>query len=242
MRNQLLRDSDWAGMAHGVEIRVPFADVTVIRTLAPLLAGRNPPTKAQLAHAVAHPLTEAIAARRKTGFSVPVRDWLREDAPNLSGERGLRGWSRVIRRIKGGHRFLAFITDGFGGHGGIALYNRDLLQALCSNPACAGGVAIPRHMPNPPEAMPRKLSYIDSAVGGKLRYRPETGVRTGLPSSPTGWSRSATSPRRSFVPGPPPAPSNCWCCRTRSTTNGMAPAPKIRPCCGVTGSKAKPCS
>ena len=170
MRNQLLRDSDWAGMAHGVEIRVPFADVTVIRTLAPLLAGRNPPTKAQLAHAVAHPLTEAIATRKKTGFSVPVRDWLREDAPHLSGERGLRGWSRVIRRIKGGHRFLAFITDGFGGHGGIALYNRDLLQALCSNPACAGGVALPRHMPNPPEAMPRKLAFIDSAVGGKLRY------------------------------------------------------------------------
>ena len=76
----------------------------------------------------------------------------------------------MIRRIKGGHRFLAFITDGFGGHGGIALYNRDLLQALCSNPACAGGVALPRHMPNPPEAMPRKLAFIDSAAGGKLRY------------------------------------------------------------------------
>ena len=170
MRNQLLRDADWAGMAHGVEIRVPFADVSVIRTLAPLLAGSNPPTKAQLARAVAHPFAEAIAARKKTGFSVPVRDWLREDAPALSGERGLRGWSQVIRRIKGGNRFLAFITDGFGGHGGIALYNRDLLQALCSNPTCTGGVAIPRHMPNPPEPMPRTLAYIDTAVGGKLRY------------------------------------------------------------------------
>ncbi len=170
MRNQLLRDSDWAGMHHGVEIRVPFADVTVIRALAPLLAGRNPPTKAQLGRAVAHPLADAIAARKKTGFSVPVRDWLREDAPSLAGKRGLRGWSQVIRRSKGGNRFLAFITDGFGGHGGIALYNRDLLQALCSNPACASGVAIPRHMPNPAEPMPEKLSYLDAAVGGKLRY------------------------------------------------------------------------
>ncbi len=26
LRNQLLRDADWAGMAHGVEIRVPLAD------------------------------------------------------------------------------------------------------------------------------------------------------------------------------------------------------------------------
>ena len=29
MRNQLLRDADWAGMAHGVEIRVPLVDATV---------------------------------------------------------------------------------------------------------------------------------------------------------------------------------------------------------------------
>ena len=27
MRNQLLRDTDWASMAHGVEVRVPFVDV-----------------------------------------------------------------------------------------------------------------------------------------------------------------------------------------------------------------------
>src|SRR5262249_17005330 len=26
MRNQLLRDADWAGMAHGIEIRVPLVD------------------------------------------------------------------------------------------------------------------------------------------------------------------------------------------------------------------------
>jgi asparagine synthase (glutamine-hydrolysing) len=29
MRNQLLRDTDWAGMAHGVEIRVPLVDITL---------------------------------------------------------------------------------------------------------------------------------------------------------------------------------------------------------------------
>ena len=30
MRNQLLRDADWAGMAHGVEIRVPLVDETLL--------------------------------------------------------------------------------------------------------------------------------------------------------------------------------------------------------------------
>lgn len=170
MRNQLLRDSDWAGMFHGVEIRVPFVDVTVIRTLAPLLAGGNPPSKKQLADAAAHPFATDLVARKKTGFSVPVRDWLRADVPSLSRERGLRGWSRVIGRMKGGYRFLSFLTDAFGGHGGIALYNRDLLNALCGDPRCAGGVAIPRHMPNPPEPIPEKLAYIDAAIGGKLSY------------------------------------------------------------------------
>ena len=39
MRNQLLRDADWAGMAHGVEIRVPLVDVTLLRSLAPAIDG-----------------------------------------------------------------------------------------------------------------------------------------------------------------------------------------------------------
>jgi len=75
-----------------------------------------------------------------------------------------------VARMKRGRRFLSFLTDAYGGHGGIALYNRDLLQALCSYPGCAQVVAIPRHMPNPPEPMPAKLAYVAKAAGGKLRY------------------------------------------------------------------------
>ena len=170
MRNQLLRDSDWAGMFHGVEIRVPFVDVAVIRTLAPLIASAHPPGKAELANAVSESLAADIVMRRKTGFSVPVRDWLRADRPGDPQERGLRGWSRLVARVKRARRFLALLTDAFGGHGGIALYNRDLLHALASFPRCAGVVAIPRLMPNPPEPMPPKLAYLTAAVGGKMRY------------------------------------------------------------------------
>ena len=170
MRNQLLRDADWAGMAHGVEIRVPFVDVALLRALAPMIAGERPPTKAQLVGAIGAPLSDDIATRRKTGFSVPVREWLRAEVPRVSNERGLRGWARVAARFKGGRRFLSFVTDAYGGHGGIALYNRDLLQALCSFPGCSRVVALPRVMPNVPEPMPDKLVYVDSAAGGKLRY------------------------------------------------------------------------
>ena len=174
MRNQLLRDADWAGMFHGVEIRVPFVDVDVVRALAPLIASSNPPTKSGLAQIAAQPLHTEIATRKKTGFSVPVRNWLREDFPRMAPERGLRGWSRVVGRVKSGSRILAFFTDAYGGHGGIALHNRDLLEAVCKMPDCAGVVALPRLMPNPPEPMPDKLAYVREAVGGKLRYLSST--------------------------------------------------------------------
>ncbi|HKH68513.1 MAG TPA: asparagine synthase (glutamine-hydrolyzing), partial [Reyranella sp.] len=35
MRNQLLRDADWAGMSHGVEIRVPYVDPFFLAALPP---------------------------------------------------------------------------------------------------------------------------------------------------------------------------------------------------------------
>ena len=45
MRNQLLRDTDWASMAHGLEVRVPFVDVKLLERLAPAIASKAPPDK-----------------------------------------------------------------------------------------------------------------------------------------------------------------------------------------------------
>ena len=36
MRNQLLRDTDWASMAHSLEVRVPLVDVKLLSHLAPV--------------------------------------------------------------------------------------------------------------------------------------------------------------------------------------------------------------
>ncbi len=96
MRNQLLRDADWAGMAHSLEIRVPLVDVQLLRGVAPLLASSVPPTKRQMAGSPQKPLPSEILARRKTGFSVPVREWLMQDQGAGSRERGLRGWARQV--------------------------------------------------------------------------------------------------------------------------------------------------
>ncbi len=95
---RLLRDADWAGMAHGLEIRTPFADAALYRDLAPLLAGAAPPGKNDLVASDPR-LPPAVAARRKTGFVVPVDRWI---AAEGVAERGLRGWARVVYRAAAG--------------------------------------------------------------------------------------------------------------------------------------------
>ncbi len=101
MRNQLLRDADWAGMAHSVEIRVPYVDLPLLHAFAPHLAGPTPPDKRSLARAAPRSLPPELLTRPKSGFVVPVRDWLLagaggEEAAELSRSRGLRGWARFV--------------------------------------------------------------------------------------------------------------------------------------------------
>ncbi len=94
MRNQLLRDSDWAGMAHSLEIRLPFVDIDLLRKLSPLLNSEYPPSKLDMAHTPATPLPDAILHRPKSGFFVPVHEWLQQDMG--STDRGLRGWAHAV--------------------------------------------------------------------------------------------------------------------------------------------------
>lgn len=93
MRNQLLRDADWAGMAHGLEIRVPLVDVELFKGLAGAIAHGHGPTKQALAATPATALPEPVLKRPKSGFFVPVREWLEGSSPR---ERGLRGWAKKV--------------------------------------------------------------------------------------------------------------------------------------------------
>ena len=88
MRNQLLRDADWAGMAHSLEIRTPLVDANLLTSVAGLHA-----SKQDMAQTPQIPLPAAVLNRPKTGFYIPVREWLMGDG---DGERGLRGWSRMV--------------------------------------------------------------------------------------------------------------------------------------------------
>jgi phosphatidylinositol alpha-1,6-mannosyltransferase len=70
-------------------------------------------------------------------------------------------------------RSIALVSDAYGGRGGIALYNRNFLRALCSFPAMEEVVALPRTITYDLEKMPENMTYVLSAVGSKLRYLAE---------------------------------------------------------------------
>jgi phosphatidylinositol alpha-1,6-mannosyltransferase len=71
-----------------------------------------------------------------------------------------------------GIRMLALITDGFGGHGGIAQYNRDLLTALSQADSVDEIVVAPRLGQAKHEVLPRGVRQLPSTfnkIGYSLR-------------------------------------------------------------------------
>jgi asparagine synthase (glutamine-hydrolysing) len=93
LRNQLLRDMDWASMAHSLEVRVPLVDAHLLRKIAPVLVTRKERGKQILANAPRPPLPESVRKRRKTGFTLPIREWLRAEG---RVEFGKRSWARRV--------------------------------------------------------------------------------------------------------------------------------------------------
>ena len=96
MRNQLLRDTDWSSMAHGLEVRVPFVSAGLLERLGPAIASDAPPTKQDLASCAAR-LPPTLFARPKTGFSTPVRKWVGDQTGG--SVRGLRGWADHVHHV-----------------------------------------------------------------------------------------------------------------------------------------------
>ena len=101
MRNQLLRDSDWAGMSHGVEIRVPYVDPFFLARLPPGDVLARLDAKDAVADVPVPPLPAAIRDRPKTGFQTPVGRWLREAAGTPTQETvdfsgASRSWTRRV--------------------------------------------------------------------------------------------------------------------------------------------------
>jgi asparagine synthase (glutamine-hydrolysing) len=117
MRNMLLRDSDWASMAHSLELRTPLVDASLLRSLSSMHAmfkdGRG---KRLLGSVPLNPLPQTIAKRRKTGFTVPMTDWLASAVGSMdirlrpipgTESPWTRRWSRIVMQS-----FLKSIMPG----------------------------------------------------------------------------------------------------------------------------------
>ena len=102
MRNQLLRDIDWASMAHSLEVRVPLVDAFLLRQVAPAVFSTSKRNgKDLLARAPHRSLPEAVVKRKKTGFTVPIVDWLAERR-HVNKHFGMRPWALYLLEA-GGH-------------------------------------------------------------------------------------------------------------------------------------------
>ena len=67
-------------------------------------------------------------------------------------------------------RILHIGTDSFGGYGGIALYNRELIAAMASHPAVDEVVVIPRLIAGEREPLPKKVTFVAEAARGRVAF------------------------------------------------------------------------
>ena len=107
MKCQLLRDADKFGMAHSLEIRVPFLDkqlIDYVLSINPSIKfGKH--NKQMLADACKDLLPSEILSRRKKGFVLPFEQWFRKSnmlssfdaVPKCLGRKSLSDlhWSRL---------------------------------------------------------------------------------------------------------------------------------------------------
>ncbi|MDB5594715.1 MAG: asnB [Hyphomicrobiales bacterium] len=107
MRNQLLRDTDWASMAHSLEVRVPLVDATLLSKMARVAsASQSGLAKSLLAEAPSPPLPASVKRRPKTGFTTPIAVWqqtamrelLIDDVPPCASIDGpwARRWASTV--------------------------------------------------------------------------------------------------------------------------------------------------
>ena len=102
LRNQLLRDSDWASMYHSVELRTPLVDFFLLRDLKDVIYSfNNLNAKIMLSQSAKTFVPEYISRNVKTGFSIPIGDWMKEMKIQKNSE------SKYFETDKNHHKYLA---------------------------------------------------------------------------------------------------------------------------------------
>lgn len=80
MKNQLLKDTDYMSMSHGIEVRVPFLDQNLLKAVDKInsdIKFNQLQPKALLINSFKDILPKAIWDRPKMGFTFPLQEWFR---------------------------------------------------------------------------------------------------------------------------------------------------------------------
>jgi asparagine synthase (glutamine-hydrolysing) len=96
MRSQRLREVDWAGMSHGLEVRLPFVDVPFFDSLSATLVSNRPPTKDVLAACTGSDRVPVFKEGSNKKFGSPIHRWLEPGNVFFRRGRSLRNWSRAV--------------------------------------------------------------------------------------------------------------------------------------------------
>ncbi len=86
MSNQLLKDTDYMSMWHGLEVRVPFLDIELIKKvqmIKPTLRNKKGWPKYLLTASCDNILPHEIVFRKKNGFTFPFSLWMRNNADRI---------------------------------------------------------------------------------------------------------------------------------------------------------------
>ncbi len=67
-------------------------------------------------------------------------------------------------------KILLLCTDAYGGHGGIALYNRDLAEALAAREDVDEVIVVPRVIRSEVRDVPAKVTFHADAAKGPIQY------------------------------------------------------------------------
>lgn len=82
MQNQLLKDTDFMSMSHGVEARVPFLDlnfIDLVNAIHPSIRYGEVQKKRLLIEAYKSELPQKTWDRSKMGFTFPFQEWMRKN-------------------------------------------------------------------------------------------------------------------------------------------------------------------
>ncbi|KQR72700.1 asparagine synthase (glutamine-hydrolyzing) [Pedobacter sp. Leaf176] len=101
MQNQLLKDTDFMSMIHGIEVRVPFLDKGLANYVSSLSTEQRfkKEPKGILVDAFKDILPESIWKRPKMGFSFPLDDWFLKGG-QITDEKIFAGNECAVKQIR----------------------------------------------------------------------------------------------------------------------------------------------